>query len=115
MGRATPNPAGIVAAASIGSGAAGTSRIINDDSEVLTIMSPTIMEGDSGTQNLTFTVTSPKAVQGGFTLAFALSDVTTNAAEIGRASCRERSFTGGVGEALKITVVVNGGLVVGGN
>src|SRR5207244_3098158 len=56
----TVTPAGIVAAASIGSGAAGTGTISNDDTEVLTISSPTITEGDSGTQNLTFTVTSPK-------------------------------------------------------
>ena len=64
-----------------GSSLTGTGTINNDDSETLTISSPSVTEGNSGTVNMVFTVTSPLAVQGGFTVAFTLADVTTNSTD----------------------------------
>src|SRR5438552_3942504 len=45
--------------------------------ETLTISSPTVVEGTgAGTTTMNFVVTSPAAVQGGFTVAFAAADIT---------------------------------------
>src|SRR5439155_27316738 len=64
-------PVAPVNAFSIISGAVGTGTITNDDAgSTLTITSATVTEGNSGPVALTFTVTSPLAVQGGFTLNF---------------------------------------------
>src|SRR5207244_3107823 len=71
-----------VNAFSIISGAVGTGTINNDDSgSTLTITSVSTLEGNSGPTAMNFTVTSPLAVQGGFTLNFTVNNVTTNAAD----------------------------------
>ena len=86
----------------------GTGTINNDDSETLTISSPSVIEGNSGTVNMVFTVTSPLAVQGGFTVAFTLADVTTNSTDHAAFPTGPLNFAGNVGETQTITVVVNG-------
>src|SRR5947207_2550138 len=53
------------------SASTGKGTITNDDTETLTISSPTMTEGTAaGTTTFTFTVTLPKAVVGCFTVAF---------------------------------------------
>src|SRR5260221_10445696 len=71
-----------VQTAAITSGAVGTGTIVNDDSETLAITSPSITEGNSGTKTLTFTVTSPKAVEGGFTVAYSTAGAEEHTSEI---------------------------------
>ncbi len=85
-----------------------TGTIANDDAETLTISSPTVTEGNSGTTSLTFTVTSPNAVQGGFTVGFSLADVTTNGSDHAALPNGTLAFAGTAGETQMITVTVNG-------
>lgn len=108
-------PVAPVQAASIVSGASGTGMIVNDDQSTLTIDSPTITEGDSGTTTLTFTVTSPLAVQGGFTVAFNVADVTTGAGDYTLMTSSPLSFSGTAGETQIITINVNGDQIVEGD
>ena len=95
-----------------GSSLTGTGTINNDDSETLTISSPSVAEGNSGTVNMVFTVTSSLAVQGGFTVAFTLADVTTNSTDHAAFPTGPLTFTGTAGETQTITVVVNGDTTV---
>ena len=94
--------------AAITTGAVGTGTINNDDVETLTITSPTITEGTGGTSELTFTVTSSNAVQGGFSVAFRLADVTTDGSDHAAFPTGSLAFTGAAGETHTITVTVNG-------
>src|SRR5260221_2875596 len=82
-----------VQTAAITSGAVGTGTIVNDDSETLAITSPSITEGNSGTKTLTFTVTSPKAVEGGFTVAYSTADGSASASESDYAAQSDRLST----------------------
>ena len=94
--------------AAITTGAVGTGTINNDDVETLTITSPTITEGTGGTSELTFTVTSSNAVQGGFSVAFRLADVTTDSSDHAAFPTGSLAFSGVAGESHEITVTVNG-------
>ena len=62
-----------------------------------------------------FTVTSPSAVQGGFTVAFSLADVTTNATDHAAFPSGVLTFAGTAGETQTITVVVNGDTTIEAN
>ncbi len=104
-----------VAAASIISGAVGTGTITNDDTNMLTISSPTVVEGNVGPTTMTFTVTSPGAVAGGFTVAFTVADITTNAADYVLVTSSPLIFSGTVGETHTIIVTANGDFVPEGN
>src|SRR5439155_944369 len=97
-------------------GAVGTGTITNDDGDTLSISSPTLTEGNAGTTALVFTVTSPTAVQGGFTVAFAAaagSAITPSDYVVATAS--PLTFAGNAGETQVITVNVNGDTIVEAN
>ncbi len=95
--------------------ATGAGTITNDDSSTLTISSPTITEGDSGTTTMTFTVTSPKAVEGGFTVAFSATDITANASDYTVVTSSPLTFSGTTNETKTITVNINGDAVIEGD
>jgi Calx-beta domain/FG-GAP-like repeat/Bacterial Ig domain/TLD len=90
----------------------GTATILNNDTATLAIDSQTITEGDSGSQTMTFTVTSPLAVQGGFTLAFSPTNITTASGDYSVTTASPLSFTGTAGEAKTISVAINGDTTV---
>ena len=73
----------------------------------MTITSPSISEGDSGTKTLTFTVTSPNAVQGGFTVAYSTASGTAAAGSDYVAASGTLTFTPGA-STRTFTVTVNG-------
>jgi hypothetical protein len=87
----------------------GTATITNDDTATLTISDETQNEGSGvGTTNFNFTVTSPKEVQGGFDLAFAVDDGTaTDADDFNVTTTVPVTFAGTVGETQTITVAVS--------
>ncbi|MCX7423287.1 MAG: FG-GAP-like repeat-containing protein [Planctomycetia bacterium] len=95
--------------------ATGAGTITNDDSSTLTISSPTITEGDSGTTTMTFTVTSPKAVEGGFTVAFNVSDITTNSSDYTVVTSSPLTFSGTANETQTITININGDTIIEGD
>jgi autotransporter-associated beta strand protein len=99
-------------AARITTGAVGTGEITNDDSTTLTVSSPTVTEGNAGTTTLTFTVTSPNAVQGGFTVAFNVADGTADSSDYSVITTSPLTFTGAAGETQTITVNVNGDTLI---
>ena len=101
-----------VNAADVVTGATGAGTILNDDTGLLTISSPSINEGDNGASAMTFTVTSPAAVQGGFTVAFTVANATTTNADYVVGTVGPLSFTGSAGESRTITVNVAGDQVV---
>lgn len=95
-----------------------TVSIFDDDASVLTITSPTVVEGDSGTVQLKFEVTSPTAVAGGFDVFFTVSDVTTNKSgpsDYGFVSPSPIKFSGLAGETQFIVIDVNGDNLVEAN
>ncbi|MFN3190749.1 MAG: Calx-beta domain-containing protein [Aureliella sp.] len=99
---------------------AGTpSMDINDnDSNVLTISSPTVVEGDSGTKSLVFTVTSPVGTSSGFTVPVSVTGGTAVGTGGGvgendyNFSGTTISFSGAAGESKTFAVAVNGDDVV---
>ncbi|QEL19745.1 beta strand repeat-containing protein [Limnoglobus roseus] len=106
----------------LGAGTA-TGTITNDDKTTLTVSTTsTVTEGDAGTVLLTFTVTSSKAVQGGFQVAYNTADGTATAGSgdyvalpAGGAG-QMLTFTGATdGEAQMFTVMVNGDKIVEAN
>lgn len=114
LGAVTP-ASPLVDANDISTGAIGTGTIINDDTNTLTIDSQTVTEGDAGVVAMTFTVTSPNAVQGGFAVAFNLANVTTNGSDYTLATTSPLTFTGTPGETQTITVNVIGDTIVEGD
>jgi hypothetical protein len=107
-------PVAPVLASSILSGASGLGTILDNDQSQLTISSPSVVEGDSGTKAMTFTVTSPRAVQGGFTVDFALTDISTDSNDYTLVTSSPLTFSGTAGETQTITVNVIGDIVVEG-
>lgn len=90
---------------------ADTIDILDDDASVLTISSPTVTEGDSGSKALTFVVTSPSAVAGGFTVDYKVTDITTGkfgGADYTGSSTGTLSFSGTAGETDVVTLMVTG-------
>src|SRR5207253_132942 len=70
--------------------------------------SPTITETNSGTTTLTFTVTSPSAVQGGFTVGYSTANGTATTASDYTAASGTLTFGGTAGETQTFSVTVNG-------
>lgn len=91
-----------------------TVNITDNDTDTLTISSPTVVEGNAGVTTMTFTVTSPTAVEGGFTVAFNVANVTTNGTDYTVVTTSPLTFTGAAGETQTITVNVNGDTIVEG-
>src|SRR5207253_146987 len=89
--------------------------ISDDDTEALTISSPTVTEGTGGTTTLTFTVTSPKAVQGGFTVAFSAANGTANGSDYSVTTASPLTFAGTAGETHTISVDIATDAIVEGN
>ncbi len=92
-----------------------TVNLTDDDTNTLQINSPTVTEGDAGTKTLTFIVTSPTAVAGGFTVAFNVANVNTNGSDYTVVTSSPLSFTGTAGETHSITINVNGDTIVEGD
>lgn len=72
--------------------------------QTLTIDSPTVTEGTGGTKTLTFTVSAPLAVQGGFKVAFAAADGTAGASDCSVTTASPLTFSGTAGETQTISV-----------
>jgi hypothetical protein len=83
----------------------------------LTVDSPSLSEGDSGTQVVTFTATLVgAAVPGGFTVDYATADGTATTANSDYiATLGELSFAGDLDESHTFTVTINGDNVVEGD
>lgn len=99
----------------LGAPNSATVNIADDDTDTLQISSPTVTEGNAGPATLTFTVTSPTAVAGGFTVAFNVADITTNGSDYTVVTTSPLTFTGTAGETHTITINVNGDTIVEGN
>ena len=84
--------------------ATGEATIVNDDSETLTIDSPTVIEGTGGVNTMIFTVTSPSAVQGGFTVAFSATNGTADDSDYNVNTIGPLTFAGTAGETQTISV-----------
>ena len=83
--------------------------IQNDDTTTLTLSDSSIIEGNTGTSTLNFTVTSSAAVQGGFTVAYNLTDGTATIANNDyTATGSSLTFTGTAGEIRTIPVTIHG-------
>ena len=93
-----------------------THTIQNDDTTTLTIGDNNIVEGNAGTSTLNLTVTSSAAVQGGFTVAYSLTDGTATIANNDYAATGSSlTFTGTAGETRTIPVTINGDLNIEAN
>ncbi|MBE2183839.1 MAG: DUF11 domain-containing protein, partial [Anaerolineae bacterium] len=93
-----------------------THTIQNDDTTTLTIGDNTIVEGNTGTSTLNFTVTNSEVVQGGFTVAYSLTDGTATIANNDYAAAGSSlTFTGTAGETRTIPVTINGDLNIEAN
>jgi len=85
-----------------------TGEIFSLDTSTLSISSPTVSEGNSGTTALTFAVTSSNAVQGTFQVAFSIANVSADASDYTVVTVSPLTFSGGAGETQFITLAVNG-------
>ncbi len=86
----------------------GTGTITNDDASVVTIADVSQVEGDSGTSEFVFTLTSSNAVDTGFTVDYSTADGTAAAGEDYTSKSGTASFTGSAGETQEIRISVNG-------
>lgn len=84
--------------------------ITSDDIGTISIADASITEGAAGTQQLTFTVTSDVAVQGGFTVDYATADDTALAGTdyVAASGVTTLTFVGNAGETQQVSVTVNG-------
>jgi len=90
-----------------------TIAMLDDDVSVLTITSQALAEGPNGTTAMVFTVTSPNAVQGGFSVVFSVGGGNaTNGVDYTVVTGSPLAFTGNAGETRLITVNINGDNVV---
>lgn len=84
-------------------------EITSDDDGSLSIVDQTVVEGDSGTVSVTFSVILSNAVDAGFTVDFTTVDGTATTADGDYvANSGTLTFTGVAQEVQTITVVVNG-------
>ena len=106
-----PGGAGLINQA----GSPQTGTITNDDSSTLTITSPTVTEGTSGIRVMTFIVTSPNAVVGGFTVDFSVANGTaTSGSDFNVVTTGPLTFTGAANETRTISVnILSDALVEG--
>ena len=92
--------------------AAATGTITDDDTAALSIDSPRVAEGDSGTANLTFTVTLDPVSSRRVTVAYADSDGGTATSGTDYAAVSPGTLTFAPGESAKtVTVAVRGDAV----
>lgn len=82
--------------------------IVNDDAATLSIDDVSKLEGISGTQIYTFTVTLSADVQGGVMVNYATANNTATAGSDYIATSNTLNFTGTAGETKTIDVTVNG-------
>ncbi len=91
----------------------GVGNIANDDTAILSIDDPTVIEGDDGTTtDLVFTVTLSGALDHGFTVSFQTADGSASAGEDYTATSGDLAFDGTDGETEIVTVTVTGDDVV---
>ena len=92
----------------------GVGTIENDDSATFVISDTVVLEGDSGTSDLVFTVTLDAEVQGGVSVDFAVSDDTATLADNDYQPLAPGTlnFVGTAGEQQSFTVLVNGDTTV---
>lgn len=92
--------------------AQGVGTINNDDKAGLSINDVSLAEGDSGTQNMRFTVTLDADLPGGTQVSFATRDGSANAGSDYVAASGTLTFAGTQGESQTIDVVINGDTIV---
>ncbi|MBK9982117.1 MAG: hypothetical protein IPP15_06770 [Saprospiraceae bacterium] len=85
----------------------GTGTITNDDSGVITITSPSIVEGDAGTQNLVFNINMSAISDANVIFNFATANGTATAGSDYVANSGTITLTPGQTTAT-VTVVING-------
>ncbi len=95
-----------------GTNGAATSTIANDDTASITIGDVSIVEGNSGTKTLTFTITLDKNVDSGFSLNYATANGTAIAGSDYVTSSGTLSFTGVAGESKTVSVTIYGDATV---
>jgi gliding motility-associated-like protein len=90
--------------------------IVNTDQATVTLTanSGSVNEGLSGTTDLIFVATVDNPVDGGFTLAYSTDDITTTSTDY-IDNDGSMNFTGNAGEAMTITVSVEGDNIVEAN
>ena len=97
----------------IPAGKTGVGTVINDDSATLSIADVSILEGDSGTKTLEFTVTLDREVEDGLTIDYTTVDATATTANSDYvANSGSLTFTGTTGETKTISVTINGDEIV---
>ncbi len=92
----------------IGTTAAVTGTIANDDAASFSINDVSIGEGNSGTKIALFTVTLNNAVSGGASVSYATADGTATAGSDYVAASGVLNFTGTAGETRTVSVTING-------
>ncbi|MCF8274575.1 MAG: HYR domain-containing protein, partial [Flavobacteriaceae bacterium] len=97
----------------IPAGKTGIGTITNDDNATLSIADESILEGDSGTKTLTFTVTLDRAVEDGLSINYTTADATATTANTDYvATSGTLVFIGNEGETKTIAVTINGDEIV---
>ncbi|MEZ6125430.1 MAG: Calx-beta domain-containing protein [Planctomycetaceae bacterium] len=86
--------------------------IADNDQSALTIDDVSVSEGDSGTATLTFTVTSSAATDEAFTVDFATTDGSAEAATDYTSSSGTLNFAGTAGETQTVSITVSGDTLV---
>ncbi len=80
--------------------------ITNDDSATVSIDSPTVTEGNTGTTTLTFTATLTGGVQDSFTVPYALTDVSTDSDDYAAFTDANITFPANSADGATQTIVV---------
>ncbi|WP_339917429.1 HYR domain-containing protein, partial [Yeosuana marina] len=97
----------------IPAGKTGIGTITNDDNATLSIADESIVEGDSGTKTLTFTVTLDREVEDGLSIDYTTADATATTANSDYvATSGTLVFIGTEGETKTIAVTINGDEIV---
>lgn len=102
----------------LGADKSATSLIRNDDQARVSINDVSVVEGNSGTTELVFTLTLNRAVDSGFQVLFNTADrnpVSASSMSDYQSNSGSITFTGTAGETQTITVLVNGDVLVEGN
>ena len=102
-----------VVVAAITSSASATGIILNDDTNTLSISAPVITETNVD-QTVTFTITSPTAVEGGFDVAISTTDGTAGSGDYALVTTTVH-FNGTAGETQTVTVTIKGDTIVEAN
>ncbi len=89
-----------------------TGTIVNDDSATLTIEDVSLVEGNSGTSVMTFTVTLSDAVQGGVSVDYDTANGSATAGSDYVTAGGTLNFLGNAGETMTFDVTINGDTLV---